>query len=124
MPHPEHIRLLEKCPTPDSGCFATDPESLDALVDFHDSVVTANLESALGYAVKAGANGVPLENATYHTMILKEEGSSLRIKTGAEKLIMGEGTSDVDKARRRIAACAHACGATALKCPILATSES
>ena len=124
MPFPEHTQLLKACPTPESGCFATDPDALDALVDFHDSVIAANLNSALGYAAKAGTEGTPLEEATYKTVQIVQLDYGMGIQSGPEEPIISTENNDIDKARHRIATCAHACGATALGCPILTSPEN
>jgi hypothetical protein len=124
MANPEQERILAQCEQPDSGCFASDPGSLDALDGFHDSLVRANLESAIDSAARAGIEGVPLEGRMYKTKKLKPNRFGSEIRGGGSRPIISEGSNDhVDIARHRLAACAHACGAAAL-CPFLISPES
>lgn len=119
--------ILGDCESPASGCFATDEGAAALLYRFDDWGIRANFESAAVSAYEAGREGVAIEDASYRPLAFTDmtPGSGELVMNptldyvGAEPIIpTSEDLSDIDKARIRVARCAHACGQKALGCPI------
>ena len=129
--------FLSGCSTPETGCFGSDPDALDAMLNYvgGDSGIRTDLQRVASASTTAAETGVPLDEATYEPVQIKVAGTKpFQSSTGphgerrpAEFHRQGEPrkvVEDVDdydeigKLRQRIARCAHACGAAAVGCPL------
>ena len=138
MASAEIVEFLSKCPTPESGCFASDPDALDRMLNFSgDSGIRTDLQRAASAATAAAEEGIPLEEATYEPVKIEVAGivpgsfstgphgerrphEYHKLGRGESRRIIEE-VSDGDKIsklRERIARCGYACGATAVGCPL------
>lgn len=138
MATPEIDAFLTRCPSPENGCFASDPDALDAMLNFGgDSGIRTDLQRAASASTAAAEAGVPLDEATYEPVQIEVAGTIPgQFSTGpygerrpAEFHRLGKGEprrvmevaddhDNIGQLRQRIARCAHACGATAVGCPL------
>src|SRR5689334_11039815 len=123
MAQSELEQLLSNCTEPEKGCFASDPEALQAMTHFDDSVIRADLMSAAA-AAEAGIAGIPFEDVTYTPARLEILSMETGVNLAGEEVEWAnagigledtpqkikepdEGASDIDKLRYRVAKCAH-----------------
>lgn len=138
MASPQINEFLSSCPSPENGCFASDPDALDAMLNFvGDGGIRTDLQRASSAATAAAEAGIPLEDAIYDKVQIEVAGTIPgktssdpwgnqvpaefhRLGKGESRRIMEEvsESDEIGKLRQRIAKCAHACGATAVGCPL------
>lgn len=138
MANAEIVEFLSRCPSPETGCFASDPDALDTMLNFRGDIgIRTDLQRAAAAATEAAENGIPLEEATYEPVKIEVAGiipghtspdpwgnqvpaEHHRLGRAEPRRIIEE-LSDGDKIsklRERIARCGYACGATAVGCPL------
>lgn len=135
MTHPQTEQLLSHCAEPERGCFASDPDALEAMIYYGDSVITADMRSVAAAATEAGIAGIPFEDIAYAPArldILSMEttvginGKEIEYANGrvgtSETLERieepAEDATDVERMKYRVARSAYACGSCAIGCPI------
>ncbi len=66
MASPEIDAFLARCPSPDNGCFASDPDALDTMLNFGgDSGIRTDLQRVASASTDAAEADIPLDEATY-----------------------------------------------------------
>lgn len=121
MVSPELTALLSTCPSPETGCSASDPNVVSIMMNPGDAVIRRNLTALYDAAITAGVNGVPIEEARYHVTTITEK--SLKTSNGTVN-VLEKGNSDIADISRRLARCGHACGAMAVGCPVRTAPEA
>lgn len=115
--------ILVRCANPESGCFAGQPKALNGMVYMDDALLRANWNQVAIAADKAGAEGVPLEDTTYTTVILKGSGVC-RLVEGEERRIGDLEPPEDDTLQSTqgfdyvVAQRAYQCGKNAETCPL------
>jgi len=125
----EEIRaILSDCPSIETGCFASNPDALINMVDGNDSAIRAGYQRIAHAADTAGAEGLPLEDATYAQVTIVEIGSfPSAASTEGLGMVVEFGKGEVhtinsvlegdNSVEAQIARCAYACGQAAI-CPL------
>ena len=117
--------FLSTCPSPESGCFASDPEALMDMQYMDDPVIRSDFYRAAGASTHAAAEGTPIEDVTYRPAILTAPDGGVfyggAAKIGSSEVavkVLDNADSEIARIRQRIVHCAYACGATAVGCPL------
>lgn len=125
---------FSRCPASET-CFAGDREAYKSMSHVGDMGITAAFQNMAEAAYAAGQMGLPLEDVRYTKVRIEEEETDWYSddfgipheysigRIGSEEVpgTLKEPSADADyieKMMWRIAKCSHACGATAVGCPL------
>ena len=132
MADAETVEFLSRCPSPDRGCFASDPDALEAMLYFDDTGIRIDLLRAAGAATEAAIEGINLEDAKYNPVRIEVSGGVIStgpdgrprvhdthsLGMGDEASVLSDETDGIAGIRNRVAHCAYVCGSMAVGCPL------